>query len=399
MADNSSSAYGRAVAIVGRPNVGKSAIFNRIARRRIAIVHEESGVTRDRLVSEVSWGDERFRLVDTGGLSASPEARMADDIEAGILGQVRAAISESSAIMFVADTSGGIVPLDEEVAEVLRRAGRPVFLAANKADNPARDADAAEFERLGFPVFPVSALHDRGFEPLLEAILESLPPGTAESLPEPLKVAVVGRPNVGKSSYINRILRAERLIASNVPGTTRDSIDVPFVIGSGAEARRYLLIDTAGIRKKGKIDTSVETFGRMRAERSIRRADISVLMLDGSKEPGAQDKKIASAIVEAGKGCVIVVNKWDLSGVTQRSYTALMEKTMSFMNYCPLVFASAATGYNVRKSMEKMDEVAANLRMKLSTPALNKAIQDACLAVQPPDEPCMSLAECRRMAR
>jgi GTP-binding protein len=378
------TARGRVVAIVGRPNVGKSAIFNRLAGRRIAIVHEQSGVTRDRLVSEVKWRDELFELIDTGGVGNIDEAVVREQIEAGIRRQVEVALSDAACVIFVTDAETGVTPLDEEVAGVLRSAGTRVIVAANKADQAGRDASAADFERFGFPVFAVSALHDRGFEPLMTEVLTGLPEAVNTTEVDPLKVAVVGRPNVGKSSYINRLLRDNRVIVSDTPGTTRDSIEVPFVIGSGRQARHYTLIDTAGMRRGGKIHSTVERFSLMRAESSIKRADIVVLVTSAADGITAQDKKIAAKAVMHKKGCVVLVNKWDLSEVTQRAYAADIERAFAAMAHVPVVYTSAKTGYNIRRTIAAVDHVALQVRVALPTSVLNKVIGAACRKVAAP---------------
>jgi len=335
----------RVVAIVGRPNVGKSALFNRLVGRRVSIVHAQSGVTRDRLMMEATWNEERFELVDTGGIRTVSREDRRDTIESGIRDQVRAAVTDAAAAVLVVDVERGIVPI---------------------------------------PLFPVSALHDRGIDPLMNAVAAALPPAENPSVRDPLKVAVVGRPNVGKSSYINRLLRSDRVIVSDVPGTTRDSVDIPFTVGRGPQARHYLLIDTAGIRRLGKIDNSVERFGRFRAERSIRRADVVVLVLDAVQRPTAQDKKIASMVLKESKGCVVLVNKWDLEETTQRQYGPHIARTMPFMDFCPVVFASALSGYNIRRSIEAIDHVASQVKAELPTGILNRALHNACSTVAAP---------------
>ena len=374
----------RIVAIVGRPNVGKSAIFNRLAGRRVSIVHSEAGVTRDRVMRMVSWDDARFELIDTGGISNIDKEVRRDRIEDGIHTQVDAAMADASVLVLVVDVEAGVVPLDESVAGFLRRSGCPTYVAVNKCDNPMRDEDIDEFRRLGFPVFPVSALHNRGFNPLMSEVLEQLPEVENETIEHPLKVAVVGRPNVGKSSYINRLLRSDRVIVSDIPGTTRDSIDIPFVLGSGDQARHYLLIDTAGMRRIGKIDNSVERFSRFRAEKSIDRADVVVLVLDAVQRPTAQDKKIAAMVLEANRACVLVVNKWDLEEETQRQYGPEIQRIMPFMGHCPVVFTSAKTGYNIRKSVDTIDYVSDQAQTDLPTGILNRTIIQACERVQAP---------------
>lgn len=380
----SNTAQQRVIAIVGRPNVGKSAIFNRLAGRRIAIVHAASGVTRDRLMREVVWNTAHFELIDTGGIGTI-EAVRADTIDGGIRRQVEAALADAAVAMLVVDLEAGVVPLDEEVAALLRRGGCPVFVAVNKADGPRRDGDALEFEQLGLPVFPVSALHDRGFAPLMKAMIAALPPPVEQTPKEALRVAVVGRPNVGKSSYINRLLRSDRVIVSDIPGTTRDSIDVPFTVDRGAQARHYVLVDTAGMRRIGKIDNSVERFSRLRAEKSIKDVDVVILLTDASSgKPTAMDKKIGAAVLRENKGCVVVVNKWDLATTTQRQFAPKVQRCMPFMGHCPLVFASAKTGFNIRHTVAAIDHVAAQVNTDLPTGVLNRVLEDACAQVAPP---------------
>ncbi len=376
----------RVVAIVGRPNVGKSALFNRLAGRRVAIVHAESGVTRDRLMREVSWGVHRFELIDTGGV-CTPDGRTSQDvIENGIRRQAEAALEDASVVLLVTDIQAGVHPMDEEVASMIRRRGCPTFLVANKADGERMDNEASDFSGLGFPVFPVSALQNRGVDDLMEKVVAALPEQVNETIKTPLRVAIVGRPNVGKSSYVNRLLRSNRVIVSDIPGTTRDSIDVPFSVGSGPQARHYVLVDTAGIRRMGKVDSTVERFSLIRSERSIKESNVVVLMLDTVQGPTAHDKKIAALIAKYNRGCVVLVNKWDLAtdDVTQRQYVPALIKTMPFMSHCPIVFASAKDGYNVKRTVEAIDQVAAQVTVTLPTGMLNRALQDACEKVSPP---------------
>ncbi len=387
MTNETAKARNRVVAIVGRPNVGKSAMFNRLAARRLAIVHSESGVTRDRLMREVIWEDERFELIDTGGVCNVDNARSADRIETGIRQQVDAALGDAGVAILVVDLVAGLHPMDIEVAGLLRGSGCITVVAANKADVPEHDERADVFTRLGLPVFPVSALHNRGFDDLMTPILAALPPATERSsVADPLRVAIVGRPNVGKSSYINRLLRNERVIVSDVAGTTRDSVDIPFMVGSGPQARHYVLIDTAGMRRAGKVSSAVEKFSLFRAEKSIRSANVVVLVMDAVQGPTAQDKKIAALIREHQKGCVILVNKWDLAmdEVTQRKYGPAIQATMPFMGYCPIVFASSTTGFNIRRTVEAIDHVASQIRLELPTGVLNRAIGKAYNKIRPP---------------
>jgi len=376
----------RVVAILGRPNVGKSALFNRLAGRRVSIVHAQSGVTRDRLMREVVWQESRFELVDTGGI-CTPDSRSGlAEIEAGIRRQAEAALEDAAVVLLVTDVQTGMHPMDAEVAELIRRSGCRAFLAANKADGERQDAVAADFTRLGFPVFPVSALQNRGIDDLMTEVIGALPDVENETLKTPLRVAIVGRPNVGKSSYVNRLLRSDRVIVSEVPGTTRDSIEVPFSVGKGPQARHYVLVDTAGIRRAGKIDTTVERFSLLRSEQSIKEANVVVLVMDALQGPTAHDKKIAALINEHRRGCVILVNKWDLAGdeVTQRQYGPALVKAMPFMGHCPVVFASAKDGYNIKRTVEAIDGVAAQVTGTLPTGVLNRTLQDAVEKVSPP---------------
>jgi GTPase len=374
----------RTVAIVGRPNIGKSALFNRIVGRRVSIVHEERGVTRDRVVCEASWNEQYFDLIDTGGLGTMDSGSAKDIIVDSTNKQVAVAIEDAAAILFVVDITAGIVPMDEEVARLLHRANRPVFIVANKADTAARDEQAHEFAKLGFPVFPVSALHNRGLDPLLEAALAKLPAATPST---PLRVAVVGRPNSGKSSYINRLLNSERVIVSEIPGTTRDSIEIPFTIGSGPHARHYLLIDTAGINRRNRVSGAVEHFSNLRAEESIESADVVILLMDATEGPKLQDKKLAAKIIEAQKGCILAVNKWDVAEaeeVTQTKYEPALREEMEFLDFAPLLFLSAKSGYNIRRSVEMIDYIADQVQLKLATGLLNRVLQDAVQRNLPP---------------
>lgn len=373
------------VAIVGRPNVGKSALFNRILNRRLAIVHEECGVTRDRIIARSEWSGKAFDLVDTGGLSEFNRAANSDVIAAETRQQSEAAIEDATVVILVVDVEAGLSPLDEEVARLTRRKGIPAILAINKCDNAERDDLTSSFERLGFPIFSVSALHNRGIQELLDHTADYLPEVTATPATEPLKITVVGRPNVGKSSFINRMIRRQRVIVSEIPGTTRDSIDIPFTIGSGPTARHYLLTDTAGMRKMGKVDGAVERYSIFRAEKSIERADVVVLMLDASQGPTSQDKTIASLIEEAEKGCVLIVNKWDLMGhSTQRQYLEALSRELPFMAWVPIVFVSAKDGYNIRQCLEAIDQTAEQIVAHLPTGLLNRTIMEAFERVQPP---------------
>ena len=382
----------RAIAVVGRPNVGKSAIFNRVAHERVAIVNDESGVTRDRLVRPVVWRDQAFDLIDTGGVNLNDSGR-SGTIGAGILEQVRTALEEAASAILVVDVQAGLTPVDEEVARMVRKAGVPCHVAVNTCDLPTHDAGVHDFEPLSFELFPVSALHDRGFDALLEAAVRDLPPGAEESVTNPLRVAIVGRPNAGKSSYINRILHNDRVIVSEIAGTTRDSIEIPFSIGRGDHVRHYKLIDTAGMRHFHSIDTAVERYSHMRAQESIKKADVVVLVMDAAEGPTTQDKRIAALIAKENRSCVVLVNKWDIaqesvdeSGVTQAKYEPELRKAMPFLDHCPVLFVSAKSGFNIRRSLEVIDQVAAQTRATLPTGLLNRVIGEAYERIKPPSK-------------
>ena len=380
----------RTVAIVGRPNVGKSALFNRIAHRRIAIVHDQSGVTRDRIVREVAWDDQKFRLIDTGGIRLFDGIKEGNVIEMAVRDQAAVALADAACVILVVDAQAGLQPADEEVARLVRKAGRPCVVAANKCDLPSHEHGAHEFAKLAFPVFPISAAHGRGMEPFMAEVLKHLPEETeAERAAEakPLRVAIVGRPNAGKSSYINRLLRSDRVIVSNVAGTTRDCVDVPFTIGSGPTARHYTLVDTAGMRHVHKIDTSVERFSLFRSEEAVRECDVAVLVMDAEIGPTTQDKYISNMIQREGRACVILVNKWDLArakGATETAAIAHMRELMPYLRHVPVVFMSAQEGYNVRTSIEAIDRVAGNQRRVLPTGVLNRTLLNALERVQTP---------------
>src|SRR5580658_1846849 len=297
------------IAIVRRPNVGKSALFNRIAGKRIAIVHNQPGVTRDRVTAEVEWQGRPFTLVDTGGIGLVHGEKARDVISRAAFEQVELAIEAARVIILVVNVQEGVVPLDKEVAARLRRAGKEALVAVNKVDNDRDDIGAGEFSELGFAkVFPVSAIHHRGIDALMNAAMAALPPGvatTAEADAEPpLKLAVVGRPNVGKSSLINALTHSERVIVTPIPGTTRDSVDVPFEVETEGVRQKYILIDTAGVRREGRVDNSVEFFSAKLTEDSIHRCDIVVFILDASAGILMQDKKVADKITEARRACI-----------------------------------------------------------------------------------------------
>ena len=370
------------VSLVGRPNTGKSALFNRIAKKRVAIVFDQPGVTRDRVTREVDLLGRRIMLVDTGGIAFDKRVTK-DPLDEETRNQAALAVEDSAVCVIVVDTREGITPLDNEVIKRVRESGVPCVIAANKCDTPDGDWRAAEFERFGLPVFPTSAEHGRGVEALLEDVVKRLPAAVEdESAARPLRVAVVGRPNAGKSSYINRLLNARRVIVSEIAGTTRDAVEVPFTIGSGPEARHYMLVDTAGMKPHTKMSkTSVDNFSLFRSEEAIKEADVVLLLLDASMGPTMQDKRIAGKILEANRACVVLCQKWDLAlkeGVTDEKKALLaLRQMMPFLNFAPVVFCSNKSGYNVRKTVEAIDRAAASASEKLPTGMLNRVITTA----------------------
>ncbi|HAM71912.1 MAG TPA: ribosome biogenesis GTPase Der [Verrucomicrobiales bacterium] len=408
------------IAIVGRPNVGKSALFNRIAGRRIAIVHDQPGVTRDRVMAEVEWQGVPFTLVDTGGIGLLRGESAGDVITRAAVDQVQIAIESADLIFMVVNVREGIVPLDTEVAQRLRRSGKPVYIVVNKTDEPKAEAGAGEFSALGFDqIFPVSAIHGRGIAELMSTALKQLPPAPPASEPgdaqplEVIRLAIVGRPNVGKSSIINTLTQSDRVIVSPIPGTTRDSVDVPFEVETEGVRQRYILIDTAGLRKARRVNDTVEFISTKRTEDSIARCDIAVLVLDAESGILEQDKKVADRIVECSKACIVVVNKWDLveEGVRkareeeiQRRNTRHMpeedrdrkrrmstlgefgewvQEKLFFLDYAPVIFTSARSGFNLERLLEAVRYVASQLKQTIPTAVLNRTLHDAIERRQP----------------
>ncbi|MBE7503743.1 MAG: ribosome biogenesis GTPase Der [Verrucomicrobiales bacterium] len=436
------------VAIVGRPNVGKSALFNRLVGRRIAIVHDLPGVTRDRISAEAEWRGRPFSVLDTGGIGLLRGEREEDVILRAALDQVQLAIESADVLVLVVNVQEGVVPLDREVAQRLRCAGKPVLVAVNKADNARAEEGLTEFAELGFEkLLPVSAIHGRGMSDLLDAVLAHLPPippggagvppaskgsmppghdreddrpsadpaqttpneGPPDETPDaasaldapgprgPLKLAVVGRPNVGKSSLINALIHAERVIVSPVPGTTRDSVDVPFTVATDGRIEPYVLIDTAGMRKARRVNDSIEFFSVKRAEDSIARCDIVLFILDAESGILEQDKKIADKIVAARKGCLVILNKWDLFAdavrtarpaevkrprgrgrhgaaapmTTLAEFGRWVQEKLFFLDYAPVIFTSATAGTNLDRLLEAVRYVAAQLQQTIPTAVLS----------------------------
>lgn len=382
------------VVIVGRPNVGKSALFNRIAKKKIAIVHEESGVTRDKVSAPAEWMGREFLLVDTGGIAEPRGKKITDTITAEMRKQSESAIREAAALIFVVDATVGITPLDEDVAREIRRSGKRVFLAVNKVDSDLRESSIAEFARLGFSdLFPISAAHGRKVDDLLDALIKTLPEERTDAATlhaprsAPLSIAIVGKPNVGKSSLVNALVKTERVIVTAIPGTTRDSVDVPFTLKHGKTERDSVLIDTAGIRPVGKVRDTVEVFSVMRSETSIERCDIALLVLDAKLGVTAQDKRVGGKVTEAHKGCVIVVNKWDLMKGTERAQQIFERKVrhdLFFLNYAPIVLVSAKEAQGLSRLAAAILEVDRKLDLQIQTAVLNRALETAVASYLPP---------------
>jgi len=377
------------VALVGRPNVGKSTLFNRIVGKKRAILSDVPGTTRDRLYDEVTWRERTFVLVDTGGLLMSDEEIAAlplAEIVRRTREQALLAIEEADAVVLVVDVLAGMTPGDAEIAQMLRQAGKPVLLAVNKADNEMRRQDAVEFYRLGLgDPMALSALHGTGVGELLDALVEALPPTAEEEASAEegaVRIAIVGRPNVGKSQLLNTLLGEERAIVSPIPGTTRDALDTPLQWGD----RRIVLIDTAGIRRRGRIEVGVERYSVLRAIRAIERADVAMLLLDAAEGLTAQDAHVAGYIVQAYRGIVLVLNKWDLVPKDHRTfddYVRLLRQNWPFIDYAPVVSISALTGQRVARAVDAALQVYEETRKRIPTALLNDLLREA-LQAHPP---------------
>jgi GTP-binding protein len=375
------------IAIAGRPNVGKSALFNRIAGRRIAIVHGQPGITRDRISAKCEIGGKTFRLWDTGGIVGAGETQLTDEVRAS----AELAMAESDLILLVVDGQDGVNPMDRELARLIRKLHKPVLLLVNKIDDPKHEPRADEFSALGFEdVFPISAAHGGGVPELLEKIENFLPAADLKAqisnLTHPIAVAILGRPNAGKSSLINALLGHRRAIVSEIPGTTRDAVDIEYE----REGKRFLFIDTAGIRARSKHSSSVEVFSVMRAEKTITRADICVLVIDAAEGIKAQDRRIAALIQNARKACVIVLNKWDLVR-TNRKQRQTMEAVivnaraeLFFIDYAPVLVTSALTGEHADKIFKMIERIRRAARAHIGTGKLNRALRAAFAANPPP---------------
>ena len=372
------------VAIIGKPNVGKSTFFNYLAGSRISIVQDTPGVTRDRIYAETNWRGRTFTLVDTGGIEPDSE----DIILSQMREQANLAIAMADVIIFLTDIKQGVTAADREISLMLKKSGKPIVLVCNKADNFEKDREEIyEFYNLGIgDPFPISAANALGIGDVLDEIYDKLPPKEqGEDEDDSIKVAVIGKPNVGKSSLINKILGENRAIVSDIAGTTRDAIDTEFENEKG----KYVLIDTAGIRRKSKVKESIEKFSIMRTLLAIERADVCLMMIDALEGVTDQDAKIAGEAHEAGKGVIIVVNKWDAfekETGTLEKYKKEIYDQLKYLSYAPIIFVSAKTGQRVNKLFDLINHVAEQNSMRISTSVLNQVINEAIAIVQPPTD-------------
>lgn len=371
------------VAIVGRPNVGKSTLFNRIGNKRVSIVEDIPGVTRDRLYIDAEWLDRSFTMIDTGGI----EIEGADKILTSVRQQAIIAMEEADVIIFVVDCKAGLTTTDEEIARLLRQVNKPVVLAVNKADTMKNELEIYEFYQLGLgDPFGVSAANALGIGDLLDKVVSYFPKQTEEAEEEDIiRVAFIGRPNVGKSSMVNALLGQERVIVSDVAGTTRDAIDTRFEVND----TKFILIDTAGMRRKARIDMPVERYSVIRSLRAIDRADVAVIVIDAIDGVTEQDKKIAGYAHEAGKACIILVNKWDLVEKDSKStirYTEMLRDELSFMQYAPVLYVSALTKQRVQRLPELVKFVAEQHSMRIATSVLNQMLSEAQDINPPPSK-------------
>jgi GTPase len=369
------------VAIVGRPNVGKSSLFNWLVGRRISIVEPTAGVTRDRVSSHVDVGGRLFDLTDTGGIGIVDMDNLAADVEK----QIQSAIDQADVILFVVDARSGPVPLDETVADRLRAIGTPVICVVNKADDVKFDVNASEFHRLGYqPVIAVSAEQHRGKEKLLDLIVERLPPVSDETPPDKvhLELAIVGRRNAGKSTFINSLAQAERVIVSEIPGTTRDSVDVRFE----RDGKTFVAIDTAGVRHRSSLANSIEFYSMARAERSIRRADVVLHFFDARLKISRVDKQLTEYILEHHKPAIFVVNKWDLlkDEVTMEEFADYVKKSFPMLDYVPISFITAKNGKNVYKLLNLAQQLVKQAQLRVTTGELNRVLRGAVEMNPPP---------------
>jgi len=362
------------VALVGRPNVGKSTLFNKIIGHKLAIVDDVPGVTRDRQYAEAEQSGRRFRVVDTGGFTLKTEELLIKAVRQ----QAEGAISEADVIVFVVDAVEGLAGAEQELAQLLRRGGKPVLVAANKIDSNKRQAalDLAELYKTGFDIFPLSAEHGRGVDELMDAIVENLPAATEQEDEKPaIHLAVLGRPNVGKSTLLNRLLGEERFVASAMPGTTRDAVDEELIW----KQRRYVLTDTAGLRKKRQVIDRVEVFSAQKALRAVEKADVVVVLTDATELGVDQDARIAAQAEERGRAVIVAVNKWDLVSDKEGESKRLREEAarhLQFVDFAPLIFISALQGTRIHKVLELAAELHDEASTRISTPELNDWVQE-----------------------
>ncbi len=372
------------VAVVGRPNVGKSTLFNYLAGSRISIVDDTPGVTRDRVYAEAEWRGRKFALIDTGGIETQTDDAMLRQMRS----QAEIAIETADVILFMVDVQAGLTAADQDVGTLLRKSGKPIVVCVNKSDRPGPMApDAYEFYNLGLgEIFPVSSVHGLGTGDLLDALYEHFPPaGEHDDDDDEIRVAVIGKPNAGKSSLVNRMLGEERTIVSDVPGTTRDAIDSPLVNEHG----KYVLVDTAGLRKKSRIDDDIERYSMIRALAAIEKADVCVVLIDAQDGVTEQDTKVAGYAHNSGKACIIVVNKWDLVDKetgTLELYEKSIREGLVFLQYAPVLFISAKTGQRVPKLFELINHVYAQACLRLSTGMLNDLLAEAMAMSPPPND-------------
>ncbi len=367
------------VAIVGRPNVGKSTLFNRIINERVAIVEDRPGVTRDRNYARASWMGHQFSIIDTGGITWEDST-----IDEEIRAQAEIAIEEADVIVMLADASQGVTSLDERIAHLLYRADKPVLLAVNKADNPEQRTDIYDFYSLGLgdPI-PVSGSHGTGIGDLLDEVVKNFPADTEKTEERVISFSVIGRPNVGKSSIVNRLLGEERVIVANEEGTTRDAIDTPFV----KDGTKFRVVDTAGIRRRGKVYEKTEKYSVMRAMSAMERSDVAILVLDASTGIREQDKHVAGYAHEAGLGMIIAVNKWDLpkkDSSSGKDFEAVIREEFSYLDYAPIVFVSAKTGKNIDQLPKMVKEVYENKNQRIQSSVLNDLLLEASRLVPAP---------------
>jgi GTPase len=381
------------VALVGRPNVGKSTLFNRIVGRRLAVVSEKAGTTRDRLYAEAEWGGQSFMLVDTGGIEVTeghhtePLSELSQQYLPAIRQQASIAIQDADIIVQVVDGQSGMTPADSEVADILRRSQKPVIVAANKLESTKLSDNAYEFYELALgEVFPISALHGTGTGDLLDAIIEAIPPvDYDEEEDDSIKIAILGKPNAGKSTLLNKLIGEERAIVSPIPGTTRDAIDTRLV----RDGQEFTLIDTAGIRRRGKIEPGVEKYSVLRAIKALQRADVALMLIDAEQGITAQDTHIAGMISEERCGTVVLVNKWDLiekDTYTLHEYEKHVHYELNFMPYVPILFISAETGQRVSKILDMVLTVNEARYQRIATSDLNKLIRDVTVKHPPPSK-------------